>query len=159
MRIPKLWFRNVFYLPLALLAGALAVAHADEDVYTATDPTWKAECGGCHIAYPPALLPAASWRAIMAQLERHFGTDASVDAPTAQSIDAFLERNAGRERRPTGAGAPLRITETRWFRHEHDEVPARVWNSPTVTSAANCEACHARAAAGDFSERTLKAPR
>lgn len=147
----------------ALLAAAMGVtvgvaARADEHRFTARNPVWQEECGSCHIAYPPALLPAESWRAIMAQLDRHFGVDAGVDAPTAKTIAAFLEANAGRDRRRSGA-APLRITDARWFVHEHDEVPARVWKSPAVKSAANCEACHTHAAQGDFSEHTVKVPR
>ena len=53
----------------------------------------------------------------------------------------------------------LRITETGWFRHEHDEVPAGIWKRPAVKSAANCAACHTRADAGDFSERNIRIPR
>jgi hypothetical protein len=26
---------------------------------------WHSECGSCHVAYPPRLLEAASWRTIM----------------------------------------------------------------------------------------------
>lgn len=147
-----------YLLPIALFALASPASRAGEHIYAATDPTWKAECGACHIAYPPALLPAESWRTLMAQLDRHFGTDASVDAATAQSIAAFLERNADK-RRSTNAAPALRITETRWFQHEHDEVPTRIWKSAAVKSAANCEACHAQAAHGDFSDRTRRVPR
>ena len=46
----------------------------------------------CHVAYPPGLLPAASWQRLMANLPRHFGTDASLDAATAQaSCRAWLD--------------------------------------------------------------------
>lgn len=130
---------------------------ADGHRYTATDPTWKAECGSCHVAYPPALLPAASWRALMAGLDKHFGTDASLDPASAARITTFLERNAGRER-GASAKAALRITETRWFRHEHDEVPAYVWKSAKVKSPSNCAACHAGAERGDFSEDNVQIP-
>ena len=54
----------------------------------AASPAWKSECGSCHVAYPPGLLPAASWRAVMAGLDRHFDTDATIDAPTATAIEA-----------------------------------------------------------------------
>lgn len=130
---------------------------ADGHRYTATDPTWKTECGSCHVAYPPALLPAASWRAVMSGLEKHFGTDASLDAATAARVTTFLERNAGRERVASATPA-LRITETRWFRHEHDEVPGAVWKSPKVKSPSNCAACHAGAERGDFSEDNAQIP-
>src|SRR6476469_323579 len=52
---------------------------------------WSRECGSCHIAYPPRLLPAASWQAIMQGLDRHFGSDATIDASAASSIGAFLQ--------------------------------------------------------------------
>jgi len=146
---------------LALLIAGVpwaGPALADGHRYTATDPTWKAECGSCHVAYPPALLPAASWRAVMAGLDKHFGTDASLDPATHARITTFLERNAGRER---GASAtpPLRITETRWFRHEHDEVPSAVWTSAKVKSASNCAACHTNTEAGAFSEHDVEIPK
>ncbi|HEU4616845.1 MAG TPA: diheme cytochrome c [Gammaproteobacteria bacterium] len=143
----------------ALLALGTSAAHADDEIFPATDPTWKAECGACHVAYPPALLPAESWRTLMAELDRHFGTDASLDAATTEAIAAFLERNAGRARSNAAASPPLRITETRWFLHEHDEIPARVWNSDAVQRGVNCEACHTRAADGNFDERTRSVPR
>lgn len=138
-----------FALSLLLLAAAAA---ADEARFTASNPAWKSECGGCHVAYPPQLLPAQSWRAVMARLDRHFGTDASVDAQTAAEIERFLVANAGRGRASTAAEP--RITETPWFVKEHGEVPPALWKSP-----ANCGACHTRAEQGDYSERTLRWPR
>ena len=132
-------------------------AMAESDRFSATNEKWAAECGSCHIAYPPQLLPAASWRRIMAGLDRHFGSDASLDAASATEIGAFLERNAGRARR--GDAESLRITEGRWFRHEHDEVRASAWKSARVQSAANCGACHAGAERGDFDEDAVRIPR
>lgn len=142
----------------AALAGQVARADDDEVVrFTANDPTWKAECGSCHVAYPPKLLPAASWQAVMDGLPDHFGVDASLDAETAQEITAFLLQNAGRDR--TQSAQPLlRITETRWFKHEHEEeVPASVWNK--VKSPSDCAACHTRAEDGDYSEDNIRLPR
>jgi hypothetical protein len=132
-------------------------ATAKERMPAVANAKWKAECGSCHIAYPPALLPAASWRRIMGGMEQHFGSDASLDAAGAAEIGAFLERNAGRARR--GDAESLRITEGRWFRHEHDEVRASAWKSARVQSAANCGACHAGAERGDFDEDAVRIPR
>lgn len=146
-------------IAVAVALGAPALARADGHVYHASNPAWKTECASCHIAYPPQLLPAESWRALMGRLDQHFGVDASIDANAAKEISAFLEANAGRRRGDGGASPVLRITETRWFRKEHDEVPARVWESAAVKSPANCEACHTQAASGDFRERTLRVPR
>ena len=149
----------------AVLGGALllaqgAVADDDEEIFRVDNPTLRAECGSCHVAYPPQLLPASSWRAIMADLEHHFGSDASLDDATAAEIDAFLQQNAGRERRANNGEPILRITGLGWFKHEHEEeLPASIWDHPEVKSPANCEACHTRAADGDYSERSLRVPR
>ena len=145
----------------ALLFAALALlAHealADGHRFTADNPRWKAECGSCHLAYPPQLLPASAWRSIMAGLERHFGADASLEPAAAAEIGAFLEKNAGSGRRADGR--TLRITEAAWFRREHDEVPAAAWRRPSIRSAANCAACHRGAEQGDFRERNIRIPR
>lgn len=118
--------------------------------------SYTAECGSCHIAYPPQLLSASGWHRLMAGLDKHFGTDASVDAATSRVISSYLGANAGSERR-FGANS-LRISETAWFRREHDEVPAWAWKSPQTKSAANCPACHVQADRGDFSEHGVRLP-
>lgn len=126
----------------------------------ATNAAWKSECASCHVAYPPGLMPAASWRAVMARLDRHFGSDATIDAATAAAIEAFLVANAGRDRSPSPTAEPiLRITEMRWFVHEHDEIAPATFHSPEVKGAANCGACHTNADSGRFSEREVRIPR
>jgi hypothetical protein len=151
-----------FFIAASLVLGAVAAVLADDDddgrFYTASHPAWQAECGGCHVAYPPQLLPARSWRALMSGLDNHFGTDASLDPQAAADIGAFLERHAGRD--PTPAAAPvLRITETAWFVREHGEVPARVWQSTKVASRSNCTACHVKADQGSYGEDSLFIPK
>jgi cytochrome c553 len=147
---------------LTLAASMLAAQPSTASGSKSAPPThaaWKAECGSCHVPYPPRLLPAESWRALMDGLERHFGTDATLDATTAASIRAFLEANAGTRRDVSLAQPRLRITETRWFVREHDEVPPAVWRSAKVKSAANCGACHAGADQGRFGEHDVRIPR
>lgn len=133
-------------------------ALAESSGSVAANKTWKAECGSCHLAYPPNLLPASSWRQIMAGLRRHFGTDASLDAASTAEIGAFLERNADSGKRGGESGS-LRITETRWFLRKHDEVASSTFKNPRVKTAANCDACHAGAARGDFDEDAVRIPR
>lgn len=134
-------------------------ALADSKRFLATNATWQAECGSCHIAYPPNLLPAPAWRRMMAGLDRHFGSDASVNARTAAEIGAFLQSNAGEGRRRGSDSGTLRISETPWFRRKHDEVAASTWKNPKVQTAANCTACHAGAERGDFNEHAVRIPR
>jgi hypothetical protein len=141
------------------LLAAIGAAQASGDTFRATNPKWKAECGSCHVAYPARLLPAESWKALMAGLDKHFGSDASLDAATTTEILAFLEKNAS-QRKPDPAVKPqLRITETNWFKREHDEVPAATWKNPLVKSAANCAACHIQAEQGDFNEHSIRLPK
>ena len=138
-------------------SGALA---GGPKLPVATNAAWQSECATCHVAYPPGLLPAASWRAVMAGLDRHFGSDATIDAATAAAVEAFLVANAGRDRSPHASAGPiLRITETRWFVHEHNEIAPATWRSPAVRGAANCGACHLNADSGRFSEREVRIPR
>ena len=73
------------------------------------DKTWIEECGSCHLAYPPSLLTADNWRRMMGGLDRHFGSNASLDAASAAKITAFLERNAS-TRGQRNASSTLRIT-------------------------------------------------
>jgi hypothetical protein len=122
-------------------------------------PVWKTECGECHIAYPPQLLPAASWQKMMGSLDDHFGTDASLDADVIAEILPFLEKNAGSERKYAAATgkSEMRITETRWFIKEHDEVSASTWKR--IDSPANCAACHTTAEQGNYDEDFIKIPR
>lgn len=143
---------------LTVAATGTGVALADDHRYPAPSPLVKAECGSCHIAYPPQLLPASAWRALMSGLDKHFGTDASLDPQTAATITTSLEQNAGRKR-SLSASSTLRISETRWFVHEHDELPGSVWKSPKVKSPSNCAACHSNAEQGDFNEYNVHIPK
>ena len=122
------------------------------------NPKWQQECGSCHIAYAPGLLPAESWRRVMAGLDKHFGADASLAPAESKAITDFLVSNAST--RWSGSATPLRITETAGFLREHrgDEVPAGAFARASVKSASNCQACHSGAAKGDFSERRVRIP-
>ena len=122
-----------------------------------TDKTWREECGSCHLAYPPSLLAADNWRRMMRGLDRHFGSNASLDAASAAKITAFLERNAS-TRGQRNASSTLRITDTPWFVREHDEVSPATWRDPKVKSAANCAACHRGADRGDYDDHDIVIP-
>ena len=147
----------------AILTLAASGAFADEDdahIRPLNHAAWQQECSACHVAYPPQLLPVRSWRAIMDSLDQHFGTDASLDPQQRADILRFLEANAGQGSASKGGKPLLRITETRWFIHEHsEELPADIWSRPSVKSPANCIACHTAAGRGDYGERTLRLPK
>lgn len=149
------WSVSLLFAFVLLMDNALA----DSKGFSATNKTWQAECASCHIAYPPNLLPAPAWRRLMAGLDKHFGTDASIDARSAAEIGAFLENNAGQGKRRGSDSGTLRISETPWFKRKHDEVAASTWKNPKVQTAANCTACHAGAERGDFDEHAVRIPR
>lgn len=127
------------------------------------------ECGSCHTAFAPGLLPARSWQRMMGELGDHFGEDASLDEPHHLAILKELETLAAdgsyadmRMRRIAKAipaeSSPQRITRTAYFRRLHDEVPEDLWKRKGVTTASNCLACHPRANTGHYGERELRVP-
>jgi cytochrome c553 len=148
-RIRASWLLVATSLLAALPLGAGAGGHPRMLPQSAQSRTYTTECGSCHIAFPPRLLSAEGWERVMTSLERHFGTDASVEPTVRAGLAGYLRANAGSPRR---FGTAMRISETPWFRSEHDEVPAGAFKSKEVRSVANCGACHAQAARGDFSE-------
>jgi len=141
------------------LATAIGPAHADGRRQIPLLPKYGQECGSCHLAFAPGLLPAAAWQRLMAGLDRHFGTDASLDAATTDELGAWLGANAARGKRANAAPPEDRITRTAWFVHEHDEVAAATWKLSAVKSATNCSACHPRADKGIFDEHDIRIPR
>ena len=146
-----------FVLVVTLLSPG--TAQSSDDVFTASNSKWRAECASCHIAYPARMLPAESWKRLMTGLDKHFGTDASMDPTSTVEILAYLEKNANPHTPEPATQPVLRITETRWFQTEHDEVPARLWKHADVKSPSNCAACHTRAETGDFRERYIRLPK
>ncbi len=172
---PRTWRSALGALGLIMALTAWPLAHADDDEHenrhegrsrsstqVPTLPLYQQECAACHVAYPPGLLPARSWQRLMSQLPQHFGTDASLDAKTTQQLATWLSANAaqatpGRQALPEPAQD--RITQSAWFKRQHDEVGASVWKRPAIKSPSNCIACHTRADQGDFNERFVRIPR
>jgi len=121
------------------------------------DPAYLKECGACHLAFPPSMLPAASWRRMMGELDRHFGQNAELDEATRARLEGWITSRAGRPRDEAG-GAPQRITALAWFADEHRKA-AGAADRPSVRSHANCAACHDGAAQWDFDEERVRIPR
>jgi hypothetical protein len=151
--------RFAMLLAAALLPAAAAQADGERLRPATPNPSYQQECGGCHLAYPPALLPAASWQRITADLGKHYGSDASLDPATTQMLTRWLLLNAGSGKRARETPPQDRITRAAWFQRKHDELPAGVWQRPAVKSPANCAACHPGAEQGDFEEHRVRVPR
>jgi hypothetical protein len=176
------------YLAAPLLLGALAAsllilnaANAEDDddrprtadVIAVTNPVYEKECGSCHMAYSPGLLPARSWTAMMSKLNDHFGDNAELDNATQTAILSYLTMNSadhsGYRRSQkimrsldsslNGMATPLRISELPYIKRKHHELRPNVFKThPDLTSLSQCSACHSQAAKGSFSEREINIP-
>ncbi len=139
------------------------------DVQASQNNQYVDECGSCHFAYQPGLLPASSWARIMGALENHFDDDASLATQQTTEIRNYLLTNSADQASSsrsrafasgTLAGDALpRITATTYFRREHSEIPSRfVRDNPDVASFSNCQACHRNADKGSFNEHQVFIP-
>jgi nitrate/TMAO reductase-like tetraheme cytochrome c subunit len=148
-----------FLVALAAALSFVGAAQAEHGLAVAPNARHQQECSSCHVAYPPGLLPAASWARIMGHLNKHFGTDASLDAASATEISTWLEAHAGKEGRAAQEPPQDRISKSGWFVRQHDEVSASTWKRASIGSPSNCSACHAEAAKGNFNEHQVRIPK
>ena len=157
------WLSVIMAIPLLTL-GNVSFGDDDDDgffkfwkrqpgIAPVTSEVYKEECGSCHFAYQAGWLPEQSWRELMSNLEDHFGDNAELNAATHKDILDYLVNNSAdksdyrrskKMMRSLGDNsAPQRISETRYIKHEHDEIPVQlVANNDKVASLSNCSACH-----------------
>jgi cytochrome b len=132
----------------------------------AANAAWAKECGACHIAFHPSLLPAASWALVMENLPNHFGEDASLDPQTTAAIKSYLMANAAehwdtlpaRRFSNVNPARPMEITATQFWMRRHGDLPASVFAAKSVKAKQNCAACHADAATGMFAPQQISIP-
>ena len=143
---------------LGLLMLGSAQADGRIGIPASAPPAFAQECASCHMAYPPGMLPAASWQRMMSGLEKHYGTDASLDTATTQQLVDWLRANAGTYKRVREQPPQDRITRTAWFWRKHRQIQPAVWTLASVKSAANCAACHTGAERGNFDDDNIQFP-
>jgi cytochrome b len=130
------------------------------------NPTYQAECGACHDALHPSLLPAASWAGLMVSLGEHFGEDASLDGPITRSLAAWLVGNAAEtfdteaanRFRVVAPEEPYRVSSTPYWVRKHASIPPEVFARRSVRSQVNCQACHRDAESGRFDDQAIAIP-
>ena len=149
--------KELFSLIIFILAAVPAFA-AKMPMPADMPKSYDAECAGCHMAYPPGLLSEKSWQSLMGGLDKHFGTDASIDKKDQVEITNWLKKNAATKQKYSELAPENRITKTSWFIRKHDEIKPDVWKRVSIKSPANCGACHANAAEGVFSEKNISIP-
>lgn len=133
----------------------------------AHNPLYAKECGACHTAHHPSLLPSSSWKLVMAGLKDHFGEDAQLPADKRQEIENWLVKSAdlgwdskAGQRIPATLKPeePLRITQSGFWSRKHHEIPDAVFKSKLVGGKANCQACHVDALRGTFYRTGIAIP-
>lgn len=132
------------------------------------DAAWQEECGSCHLAYHPSLLPARSWHAILATQDAHFGEDLGLDTAIIDELARYAEAQAAElhqtetawqiDRRVAPSQTPLRISDTRYWKAKHRPIADAVWRTQEVKSKANCDACHSDAKSGGFQPAAMRIP-
>ena len=152
---------KILVLASTIIIAGHAVTHADDRYRPVNDKIVESECGECHMAFQPQMLPKRSWLKIMNNLDTHFGEDASLDALTRQHIETYFNKNAADQgwwngrfmRGLSDNDTPLHITKTPYWRRQHrNEVPEWAWSDPKAKTKSNCIACHPRATYGDYDD-------
>ena len=126
------------------------------------DAQTRGYCGSCHMAFQPSMLPAASWRLMMKELDDHFKEKVELKPAVIEHISDYLVANAGDSEAAGEVGrialkglsqnANLqRITNTPYFIDEHRFLKNRILDE-WVNSVSNCTACHVGAWVGDYKE-------
>jgi cytochrome c553 len=166
--------QNLSWLLVALLLALswIASSRAENDAAfpMPSGKQYVEECGSCHTAYAPGLLPARSWRKTMEGLSDHFGEDAELDPEAHAAILSSLlalaadsgQANMLMRRIATAipaAETPLRASTGPFFRYMHDEVPASIWKRAKIGNPSNCIACHTRANLGRYGEGEVRIPK
>lgn len=133
-----------------------------------TNEVYMANCGSCHFAYQPGLLPAKSWKKIIDSPEGHAGGDLSIDKIAKREIEKYLTQNSAekseskRSRKilaSIGSSVPIRISEVPYIREKHHKIDQTVFSRKTIGSRGNCVACHRTAESGDYDDDNVTIPK
>lgn len=142
--------------------------HNGSSLKKVNHPVYKEQCGECHFAYQPELLPSASWKKILENLDDHFGDSVELDDESRRVISDHLTSN-GAERsssetavkimRSLGGRVPLRITDIKYIKDKHHEISAAILDRESIGSLSNCSACHIAAENGNYDDDNVRIPK
>ncbi|MCF6280620.1 MAG: cytochrome b/b6 domain-containing protein [Candidatus Polarisedimenticolaceae bacterium] len=134
----------------------------------ADNALWREECGSCHLAFHPSLLPARSWQKMLREQATHFEEDLFLEADTINALQIFLTNNAAEWAATEAAWkinhsiaeneTPLSITETGYWQEKHGELADAVWQTDPVKGKSDCAACHLDADLGTFEDGAMHLP-
>ena len=142
--------------------------YAKEYLTPVNNQTYIDECGACHFAYQPGLLPSGSWDKILNSLADHFGEDIDLDPESKRIITEYLKANAAgyssaklsaKITRSLGNQTPLRITQVPYIQRKHHEIKPNVFKRESIGSLSNCLTCHTTAEKGIYNDDNVTIPR
>ncbi len=170
--------KRAIYLTIAIaVAATFAFADGDKEYKkykkgfvkrnATLEPLYKKECNSYRTLYPPHLLPAKSLQKLMANLEDHFGDDASLEEPTRSDIEKFLVKNSANNSTKEVSfyilkslkDSPIAITKTPYWKKRHKNIDKKTFKSSKVKSKANCKACHTDIEKGIIEDENIKLPK
>ncbi len=153
---------------IGLIPGKQAFESQFTGQQLARSQTWQEECGDCHLAYYPGLLPARSWQKLLQQQHQHFGEDLYLEPDTVDKLLKYASANAAEQgvteasrkimRSIQADQTPLRITATAYWKSKHSRIDAAVWKQANVNGKAQCNACHSDAEKGWFEDAKMAIP-
>ena len=136
--------------------------------YEKVHPLFYNECASCHTLYPPTLLPKKAWISLMADLENHFGDDASLEPEEEKSILTYLINNSAEGSSAEASVKILKtfpnkdiiaITQSPFWKNTHKGIDKAVFKSEKIKSKANCKACHTDVERGLIADSNIKMPK
>ena len=152
-----------------IVLSALISSLFAQDVAPVNNQLYIKECGSCHFAYQPGLLPSNAWNKMMGNLENHFNSDATLSAEDLQTLSKYLNDNSAEKNMqykrsnrivssiPMGQ-IPDSISTTPYMIKKHSEIKKSLITQPEVKGLFNCIACHKTADKGDYGERDIDIP-
>ena len=142
--------------------------HSGGSMKTIKNTVYQDECGTCHFAYQPELMPTASWIVLMKNIGDHFGETIELNDDSKKSITDYLNANSagnsGTKRgtkitRSIKGQVPMRITQVPYIIDEHHDISPSVFNREAIGSFSNCIACHTMAENGIYDDDNVRIPK
>lgn len=166
--------KNILFV-IGLVAVLWSYADSDDhkekkrkQINPVTNELYQKNCGSCHFAYQPGLLPKRSWINIIDIKGGHIGGELSIDKTTKDKIRTYLVKESAdfssseRSRKIStsipGSSTPIRITDVPYIQKKHQELGKDIFKRTSIGSFANCKACHQKADKGIYDDDDVVIP-